>query len=536
MIPAMSDQDSTVPGTFPVDARRPSALRNELAPWLAAVLVLALVSVAVRLPYLDRPLSDRHDWITAQSLIALEILQAQGLRAHAFSIPQTYPGEANRQIMNAGIRLIDSRGIGYYTSFPPFSIIFPHLVFKYLDIPVSVASLQGFNLVLHALASCCLFLLLRRMGRGAAGANLAALAGAAVFQLFPLNLWYLGHTYSWDTFWHFLWVPWLWLALDFAVADDAPRPTQAALLGVCTFALAYSEFIGAICAATLAAILLARGWRRNLWAIVALGAGIALPLALTVAQYSWLAGPKALEDALVYAFKERSFLMSGPKARPQMIEMGSSSPLVVMARGYADWYLPLAGFTVMLAAVAAWLQRRRTGRLFRLERPEWCLLVLVAAPILIHHAILAQWTARHAYSMVKTSLLVAVLVALAVRRLAPAGPGRPWLQAAAVTLLAGVLVHGVLVYTNDLVRSPDPGRFARLGAEIAARLDADHVAFTHSVVYITPQVVYYAKRNLQPVANLAEAKAWLVSHQRRAGTFFEVDRAAKVVSVTEVIP
>ena len=54
------------------------------------------------------------------------------------------------------------------------------------------------------------------------------------------------------------------------------------LLGALTFALVYSELIGAICGATLAGILLARGARRNRWALAALGLGVVLPLALTV--------------------------------------------------------------------------------------------------------------------------------------------------------------------------------------------------------------------------------------------------------------
>lgn len=503
---------------------------------LVALAILLAVSVAVRVPGLDRPLGEAHDWITAQSLIALEILDAQGLAAHRFAIPQTFPGEANRHVKNAGIRLLDPEGRGYYTSFPPLSIIAPHLVFRLAGHPPTVLSLRVFSLALHCIAAVWVFVLLRTAGRDRQGSDLAALAGAAVVLFLAPNLWYLCSTYSWDTFWHFLWAPWLVVALGLLGSDQEPRPGRLALLGALTFALVYSEFIGALCAATLAALLLARGPRRHLRSLGVLAAATAVPLALTVVQYALLAGVGTLRDTLVYAFQERSFLMASPKSRPQMLELGSASPVVLIARTYLRWFGPLLALLAAGAGLAA-VTRRHAGATGNHVNPrEWDLVILTAVPILLHHAVLVQWTARHAYSVVKTSFLLAVLVAMVLGRLLDGGRTRRWLAAVVGTALLGVLAGGVRGFERGFATTDDSSRYARVGAEIARRTGPDQVVLAASRVYINPQIVYYARRNIQTVSGADEARSWLVLHGRRSGMLVEIDRTPNVVSAVEVHP
>ncbi|MCU0292892.1 MAG: hypothetical protein MUF10_13020 [Thermoanaerobaculaceae bacterium] len=511
-------------------------LRHRGIPSLVALAVLLAVSVAVRVPGLGRPLGEAHDWITAQSLIALEILDAEGLVAHRFAIPQTFPGDANRYVRNAGIRLLDPQGRGYYTSFPPLSIIVPHLVFRLTGSSPTLVGLRVFSLVLHCIAAVFVFVLLRMVGRDRPGSDLAALAGAAVVLFLAPNLWYLCSTYSWDTFWHFLWAPWLVVALALLGSEQEPRPGRLALLGALTFALVYSELIGALCAATLAALLLARGPRRHRRTLGVLAAAVAAPLALTLVQYALLAGVGALRDTLVYAFQERSFLMASPKSRPQMVELGSASPVVLIARTYLRWFGPLLALLAVGAGLVA-VTRRQAGTAGNRERRgEWELVVLTAVPILLHHAVLLQWTARHAYSVVKTSFLLAVLTALVLGRLLDGKIARRWLAAAAGTALLGVLVGGVRGFQRDFATTGDTSRYTRVGSEIARRVGPDQVVLAISKVYINPQIVHYARRNIQTVASADEARAWLAGHGRQSGVLVEIDRTPNVVSTAEVHP
>jgi len=94
-----------------------------LSPYLILV-VLFVLSVALRTPHLNRPLSDSHEWVTATSMISIENLIDQGAWKHHFCILMTYPREADKWVDNLGFHMLGTNGQGYYTSFPPFSIIF----------------------------------------------------------------------------------------------------------------------------------------------------------------------------------------------------------------------------------------------------------------------------------------------------------------------------------------------------------------------------------------------------------------------------
>jgi hypothetical protein len=172
----------------------------------------------------------------------------------------------------------------------------------------------------------------------------------------------------------------------------------------------------------------------------------------------------------------------------------------------------------------------------RVRRGEWELVVLTAAPILLHHAVLLQWTARHAYSVVKTSFLLAILTAMVLGRLLDGGVARRWLATAAGVALLGVLAMSVRGFQRDFATTGDVSRYQRVGAEIARRAGPDQVVLAVSRVYINPQIVYYARRNIQTVASADEARAWLAGHGRQSGVLVEIDRIPNVVSAVEVHP
>lgn len=89
---------------------------------LLFVIILFICSIYLRLPHLNRHLSDSHEWGTATSMIALENLNVQGALKHKFCIIQTYPREADKYIQNQGFHFFNYEGYGYYTSFPLFQL------------------------------------------------------------------------------------------------------------------------------------------------------------------------------------------------------------------------------------------------------------------------------------------------------------------------------------------------------------------------------------------------------------------------------
>jgi|GEM_PF-5248066 len=63
------------------------------------LLILMIGSVLVRLPSLNRPISKHHEFNTAFFLIPMEMWQHDGILNHGMLPPYTYPGKANRNLL-----------------------------------------------------------------------------------------------------------------------------------------------------------------------------------------------------------------------------------------------------------------------------------------------------------------------------------------------------------------------------------------------------------------------------------------------------
>ncbi|MCH8331053.1 MAG: hypothetical protein IH946_06695, partial [Bacteroidetes bacterium] len=123
------------------------------------LLTIFLISVLVRWPNIDRPLSKHHEFCTAFTLIILEnnILYDRPLQ----TISLSYPLPTDKYINNFASRVHDDQGNYYYISHPPFGFIFPGLIYKALGLIPSVLSLQLINLLFHFLSGLVVFLICR---------------------------------------------------------------------------------------------------------------------------------------------------------------------------------------------------------------------------------------------------------------------------------------------------------------------------------------------------------------------------------------
>ncbi|MBL6875556.1 MAG: hypothetical protein ISR01_02090, partial [Chitinophagales bacterium] len=64
------------------------------------ILGIFLLSVLVRIPNINRPLSKHHEFVTAVSLRVLDIWSTEGAMKYGFNPVMNYPGEANKNINN----------------------------------------------------------------------------------------------------------------------------------------------------------------------------------------------------------------------------------------------------------------------------------------------------------------------------------------------------------------------------------------------------------------------------------------------------
>ncbi|MCH7951723.1 hypothetical protein IH980_03235 [Patescibacteria group bacterium] len=218
-----------------------------MAVGLGFVAIIFIISVFIRIPNMNRRLGDDHEWLTAQSLIALENLRSQGALKHRFRILQTYPEETNRFVWDATTRLLSPDGKGYYITFPPFSIIFAYSIFEFLQLEISVLNLQLLNILLHFIAALFVYLLLYdilpRNNR-----VIPSVVGSATFILMAPNLWFFSNTYSWDIIWHYFWIVGLFIFQKTikSIESDSRENLNVYMgaLALINFLTIYSEYQG----------------------------------------------------------------------------------------------------------------------------------------------------------------------------------------------------------------------------------------------------------------------------------------------------
>ncbi len=512
-----------MPDTLDVDAADSSipagpwsGLRAKVFSPLGAVVVCFLFSAAWRAPHLDRPLSDHHEWLTGHTLVTLDNWRTQGALDHNFALLQTYPSPADRLVDGPLIKQFAEDGKGYYTSFPPFGAMLPYVLFTALSIEPTPLSLQIFNLLGHFIASVFFYHLLSLVLSRGPGARRAAAVGTAAFILAAPNLWYFSNSYSWDTFWHYPWIIAIFLLLRIQEAEAQGRPIRGLLgwFGLAAFTAAYSDHQGVLfCGLVAAWGFLQRKKSRSeaAAAAIALVAAIAA-LGLMLYQYASLVGLEAF------------FRTTGNTIALRTQGTFHYWPHIV------NHYFTGAGHSLLPVAVmsAVGLLKTRRETAWSVPRPAILLVYLLLGHPVLHALVFTQWTALHDYSIVKTMVFLAALLAWLFQK--SVTPKTPRLVRAAVVLaLVVAAVLSLSRYESHFVYSENTARYRDLGRAIAAAAEESETVFTVAVELLVPQVIYYARRNPQRVRSREEALEWMKSHRRRRGRLFYIDRDFKVV-------
>ena len=495
-----------------------SRLRSKVFSPFGAVVVCFLFSAAWRAPYLDRPLSDHHEWLTAHTLIILDNWRTQGALDHNFALLQTYAAAANRFVDGPLIKIFAEDGKGYYTSFPPFAAMLPYVFFTALSIEPTPLSLRIFNLFGHFIASVFFYRLLSLVLSRGAGRRRAAAVGTAAFILAAPNLWYFSNAYSWDTFQHYPWIIAIFFLLRIHEAEGQGRPTRGLLgwFGLAAFTAAYSDHQGVLFLGLVAA-----------WGFVRRKESRSVAAAAMIA----LAAATAALGLMLYQYASLVGLEAFFRATGDTVALRTEG-------GFRYWrliaynYFTSGGYFLLPLAVMSgvWLPRAWRGAAWSFDRRAVLFAYLVLSHIVIHALVFTQWTAIHDYSIVKSMVFFAALLAWLFQksvtpetaRLARTG------VAFALVVAAGASLSR---YESHFAYSENTARYRDLGRSIAASAEESETVFTVAAELIVPQVLYYARRNAQRVRSREEALAWMRIHERQRGRMFYIDRDFKVVRV-----
>lgn len=484
---------------------------------LLIVIAAFLVSVAVRWPQLNRPLSAHHEFCTAFTLIALTNWYEDGFTAH-HGVPSGGFVREGAALMPPEQFTRNERAINlYYFSHPPLAYDLPYLVFSVLGVAPNVIGLQVFNLFFHLVTAIALFFAAREIGP-AANNSRAPLFAAVLYLFMPAPLWFHSNVYMSDMFVQNFWVLHLVFAMRIFHAKGGIPPRLLLLFGGTLFLTVYTSWLGVFAAIT--AVLLALWtWRKDpapKWFAVSFVSVCAVMLALGLTAWRYLQVIDA--QALLTHFAAR-FAVRGTFAMPN----GPWPLLRELITNYRMGFLPALLLLVILMIVRF---RRITSSMNDLPGLP-LFIALTGVPVLLDHALLLQY-AEHDFAALKAGPLLCGLAGVALASL----PERWGSGALVATCLAGVLYF----YRINPLPGMDGGRYAvemELGNAIAKEAAADEVVFCIGVS-TEPQVVWYAHRNVLGVGSVEQASEFLRGRGLKHGVVFHT--AEGVVSAERIGP
>ncbi len=451
---------------------------------IIGLLLAFAVSLAVRAPLLDRPLSGHHELCTALVLIVLHNWQVDGFAHHHGAPAITFSGPAD--LIPPGYTDAPALhdGVLYYLSHPPLAYDLPYALFTLTGTRANVLGLQLFNLFFHLLTAIALYLIVREL-LAKRGVSAAPLFAALLYLFMPASLWFHGNVYMSDMFVQNAWV---WHILVVLRMYREPRVgwRWPLLAGFTLFGTTIISWPGVWAGVVLFCMAAVR-WRRSRSSQevrVMMAAVLGVGLALAYTAWRWLQVVD-LEHLLSY--------FTGRYAdRGTALNAGAWSSLKELLTGYRTGYLPVI---LLVLGFGAFRWKKMTDSLV-----GWRLfLVIAAVPVLMDHALLLQYSG-HDFAALKGGVLLCIVAALGLSTLP-----RTW----ATSLTAIACFTGVLYFYRT--NPPDAKDLAayRLqrdqGSSIAREARPNEMVFTYGSTP-EPQVQWYAGRTLFRVEDLAQAR------------------------------
>lgn len=456
--------------------------------WLALLAAFAL-SVLVRVPLINRPLSAHHEYCTAFTLIALTNWWNDGFATH-HGVPSGGFVREGERLFPAARYDRNERAVGlYYFSHPPLAYDVPYALFSITAVAPNAVGLQWMNIFFHLVAAIAVFLAVRI----AVDDERAALFATVIYFFLPATLWFHGNAYMSDMF---VQVPWVWnLVFTMRLLKPDDRADRATWwgFGISLFLVLYTSWLGVFAAVAGSCAAFIR-WRSDhstplLRIIAVVAAAFLLAFGITAWRFLQVIDAHALIAHFGTRFAVRGSFGAADGVWPLLKQITVN---------YRIGFLPV----ILLVLILGIRRMMRTAPGIGLPKALPLFILLSALPVLLDHALLLQYAA-HDFAALKAAPLLCGLAGWLIVQVT-----RAWSKAAlGITCIVSVLYF----YRTNPLPGHDGGRYQQeqvLGRFIANSSAQDEVVFGNGIS-TEPQVVWYARRNVIGIADQASAEKFL---------------------------
>lgn len=505
------------------------------------LLLVFLLSVVVRLPQLNRPLSKHHEFCTAVTLRILQIWYAEGIEKYGANPVMTYSRAADKFInndANASGRMHDKQGNYYYVSHPPFAYYFPFFIFKLLHLQPDVLPLQLLNLLFDFITALFIYftVCLLSFNRARSHLHFPSFIAYSVYLFLPATLWFQGNVYMSDMAVHMPFVIGVYIVLKMIVRRKFYVPKYILGYSLVLFIMIYTSWLGVFYAFgvlvySLLHVRAIRGFRILIGLTIIIGFFV---LRLITFQYSQINGAEAYIQEVL-----NRYLLRGSVAQMHHGFLHFFFSYFLLFKDLLYNYLINYLAIYLLIAAFVWMAASRAKLKIVFSENGYRFIWLSVLPVVLMHLVFLQYSAQD-FTVLYASLFLSVLIGILYDKVKKSG------AISVKTLnLTVVLVLAALVAQFYLVNLPGPvslkgRRYAEdkeKGLQIRATLNEDEVAF--SAVIPSPQEVFYAGRNIKYVKTIPDAIVFLREHHCGKGKLYglpDVSPYLLVDSLSSSIP
>lgn len=468
---------------------------------------LFLISILVRLPLLNRPLSKHHEFCTAIALRIIASWQENGIKNLKFK-PATNFGRNEDKFINnyasASGKMKDELGNYYYISHPPLAYYIPFSFFQLVGIKANVLPLQVFNLLIHALCAVGVFLIVGCLYPKENELNFPAIAAYAVYLFNPASLWFQSNVYMSDMMVQLPFVFAVLVCTKMLLYEHHLLKRSIILLLLC-FAMVYTSWLGVFfCIATV--ILIFRGKLMfSLALIEILFTALVLGLGIAFLQYSKIAGIENLKEELACRFAQRSSLHGW-----QIFLSNMFGVIKNYFFNYAAMYLFLTG-----SVLSVYLIRRR----IRMGAILSNVLAISVLPIILLHLVLSDYSG-HDFTVLYATLPFSIFTGFLAERLYGHVSIKFLIFGTGMFVLLNIAQFYYINRPGEISQSGDRyDTFMNEGTFIKQHANADEIVFALNYKP-SPETIWYAHVNIKTVSSEAEARVFLQARKLNKGVIF----------------
>lgn len=475
-----------------------------------------LLSVAVRLPQLNRPLSKHHEFCTAISLRIMQIWYDNGISNYGYNPVMTFNNPADKFINNSANqsgKMIDKEGNYYYVSHPPFAYYFPFFIFKLLHIRPDVLPLQILNLIFHFISGLFVYftVCLLSFNRARSLPYRSAIVAFTIYIFLPITLWFQGNVYMSDMAVHLLFIIGVYTALKMIIRQRFYSPKYIFFYVAVLALMIYTSWLGiffafGVLVYSLLHVRDIKGFRILIWSTIAV---TLIMLRLIVYQYSQINGVGAYIEEMLNRYIIRGSLEETDQGLWHFM-FSYLWLLKTLLYNYVIHYV------VIYVSVGAfiWLAASRKKLKIVFSENGYRFIWLSVTPVILMHVFFLNYSVQD-FSALYASLFFSVLLGILYDKVKKSG-AVPLIRMRIGLVVAIVLmvVQFQLMNAQDVFRRDE---YKKLGEEIGAESGKDEVIFVNEVV--EPQVIFYAQRNMRFAKDSAEAKEFLKAAKQQKGIF-----------------